>query len=204
MGDPTWELAMAASNCGLNFAPRISAMNSKERAKLVIVEIIRQAGGVLQNKTNLFKTFYHAHLLYAKKNPGYLSTWPIVKMPNGPGIDRFDLLLGELMTQGVLHSEEVRAGNYQAFKFTLTEHAFEGRLDVDAISAIAEAYQTVEGKSAHQVSYESHLHSRTWREADYGDELVIYCDPIPDEEFNARQERMKVIASALKAADASR
>ena len=44
---------------------------------------VRQADG-FRIKTNLFKAFYHAHLEFARTQPGYLSNWPIVHMPNGP------------------------------------------------------------------------------------------------------------------------
>ena len=82
-------------------------MSDKNRAKQIIVEIVRQAGGVLDNKTNLFKAFYRAHLKFAESNPGFLSTWKIVRMPNGPGIHRFEVLLGELIADGYLEVDEV-------------------------------------------------------------------------------------------------
>ena len=174
-------------------------MDPKERAKLVIAETIRQAGGVLQNKTNLFKAFYHAHLIYSQKHAGYLSTWPIVKMPNGPGIHHSDELLGELMAQGVLQIGEVRAGNYTAFKFELCDDRFlEGQLEPEAVEAIAEAVKIVEGKSAYRVSSESHAHSRTWRNAADGEELAIYCDLIPDAEYRERRDRMEATAEILR------
>ncbi|MBP87557.1 MAG: hypothetical protein CMJ64_12665 [Planctomycetaceae bacterium] len=65
----------------------IRSAAEKDRAKRIIIEIIRQADGSFERKTNLYKAFYHAHLKYAADNPGYLSKWPIVRMPRGPGID---------------------------------------------------------------------------------------------------------------------
>ena len=60
-------------------------VRDKEVAKQVILEIIRQAGGVLNYKTSLFKAFYHAHLHFAETQSGYLSTWPIVACREAPG-----------------------------------------------------------------------------------------------------------------------
>lgn len=62
----------------------------------MIAEIIRQAGGKFTGKTRLYKAFYIAHLLYAEQEPGYLTVWPIVRMPYGPGIDCGDELIAEL------------------------------------------------------------------------------------------------------------
>lgn len=44
---------------------------------------------------------------------------------------------------------------------------------------------------------ESHAYSRDWREAELGEELMIYCDPVPDDEYRATQASMKQIADAL-------
>ena len=51
-------------------------------------ELIRQsAGDRIEGKTRLFKAFYFAHLFYARSAVDYLTDWPIVRMPQGPGID---------------------------------------------------------------------------------------------------------------------
>ena len=62
-------------------------MTERSKAKQVILEIIRQSKGRLTGKTRLYMAFYVAHLLYAEQEAGYLTVWPIVKMPFGPGID---------------------------------------------------------------------------------------------------------------------
>src|SRR5829696_1839003 len=92
----------------------------KQRAKQIIVEIIRASGGSLTNKTNLFKAFYHAHLKYAEKRPDILSDWPIIRMPRGPAIDRFNVLLGELISEGILDLGCVEKGPFEAMQFELT------------------------------------------------------------------------------------
>ena len=81
--------------------PRTTATKqpNKECAKRLILEILRQAGGEIE-KTKIFKAFWLAHLYYSKIAPGYLTDWPIVRMPNGPGIDRGDQLIVELIHSG--------------------------------------------------------------------------------------------------------
>lgn len=178
--------------------------DAKERAKLIIAEIIRQAGGELHNKTNLYKAFYHAHLIYAQSQPGYLSTWPIVKMPNGPGIHNGDRLLGELIAEGILSVEEIPVWQYSAFKFELVDpSAIEGKLEPEAVAAIEEAMKTVLGRSAAEVSEESHAQSRTWRDAKLGQELVIYADTVPEAEYQERKRAVEVLVETMRGIRAS-
>jgi len=180
------------------------ANDDRERAKQIVLEIIRQAGGVFENKTNLYKAFYHAHLQYAETQPGYLSTWPIVHMPRGPGIDRFNTLLGELLVEGKIEAEQVDRGDYTGFRFTLRPDEPGGeRLPLESISAIKYGVSQVIGKSAKRVSDDSHEESRAWRNADKagaaGAELNIYLDSLSEEEYQERMQRVKAIASALDA-----
>lgn len=159
-----------------------------ERAKQVVAEIIRQAGGVLVNKTNLFKAFYHAHLKFAAANPNYLSSWPIVKMPHGPGIDSADALLGGLMLDGVIIVDQIEQHGYSAFRFIHTGKQCKGEpLPDEAIAAIQAGLDQVLGKSAKTVSDESHAMSRSWRAATKeGEELNIYADLSDDGEYQER------------------
>jgi hypothetical protein len=171
----------------------------KDRAKRIIAEIIKQNGGVFVNKTNLFKAFYRAHLYYAEREIGYLSDWPIVKMPRGPGIDNFDLLLGELLTDGVLHAEEIEVGSKTAIRFQWTGQDLPGEsLSEGAIHAIRMGVEMVQGKTADSVSHESHRDSRSWHEAKNGERLNIYLDSLSDDEFHRRVTHSAKLAEVLK------
>src|SRR5262249_11867399 len=83
---------------------------ARTRAQDVILEILRSADGEWTGKARLFKAFYFAHLYYASERPGRLTDWPIVRMPQGPGIDRSEELFEELKEQGQLISELVHEG----------------------------------------------------------------------------------------------
>jgi hypothetical protein len=174
------------------------AMQDRECAKQIILEIIRQAGGVLNYKTSLFKAFYHAHLRFADTHPGYLSAWPIVRMPRGPGIDRFDVLLGELMAEDRITTKEIEIADYRGFQFALCgQNSQTHMLPEGAEEAIAYGVQQVRGKSATQVSAESHQVSRAWREANNGDELNVYLDSMSDADYDDYMRRAKGIKSTL-------
>jgi hypothetical protein len=171
----------------------------KEIAKQIILEIIRQAGGVLNYKTSLFKAFYHAHLRFADTQPGYLSTWPIVRMPRGPGIDRFDVLIGELLAEGAVETHQIECGEYEGFQFRIGRASPRRNvLPAGAEEAIAYGVQQIKGKSATQVSEESHVVSRAWRESGDGEELNIYTDLLESAEYASRKQCSCNIAAALR------
>jgi hypothetical protein len=176
------------------------AEHDKERAKQILLEIIRQAGGVFDNKTNLYKAFYHAHLRFADEQPGYLSAWPIVRMPRGPGIDRFDMLLGELMAEAKVETKEINHGEYTGFRFALRESETErGDLPDGASEAIEYGVSQVRGKRTDQVSRESHEMSRAWQKAEDGEELNIYLDSLGDDEYREYTAQAESIGRQIDA-----
>jgi len=173
----------------------------RELAKRVIAEIIRQSpGDELGGKVKLFKAFYFAHLYYASDCIGYLTEWPIVKMPNGPGIDAFDLLIAELVRDRAVETEPTRIGPYNATLYRATGKHSGPSLSEDAIKAIRKAVEFVVGKTGAQLSDITHEHSRSWNEAELGDELSIYLDLLSDEDYEAETQRASRIGKELEAA----
>ncbi len=170
-----------------------------KRAKKIIVELVREAGGQFFNKTNLFKAFWKAHLAYAANNPGYLSSWPIVRMPNGPGIDDFDLLLSEMLGDGWLTIDEAPVGPYRAMVFSLGPSCPPPSLPAAAVAAIHAGLKAVDGKSATAVSDESHRQSRVWRETNNGEAMDIYLDLMDDAERDQREANLAILAQAIGA-----
>lgn len=161
----------------------------KDRAKRLILEILRQAGGSL-GKTLLFKAFWIAHLHYYKNAPGYLTDWPIVRMPRGPGIDKGDKLIRELAQSGAIRQEHERKGPYTEIKCQLTDQPIEAELPEAAIAAIKSAVEDVKSYSAAAISEWSHEFSRAWNSMPDGAELDIYSDLIPDDIFDERQKQL--------------
>jgi hypothetical protein len=174
----------------------VHKLRDKERAKDIILAIIDSAGGVFDNKTNLFKAFYHAHLKYAETQKGYLSAWPIVRMPKGPGIEHFDMLVGELVAEGALELEQVEKGDCTAFRFSVTSHCPRVvDLPDEAIEAIKYGVRMVQGRTAAAVSEESHR--RSWEKTPNGHEMNIYADISSDEEYARHAESFRRISSIV-------
>lgn len=170
-------------------------------AKQVILELIRAAGGCWTGKTRLYKAFYFAHLYYADREPGFLSCWPIVRMPNGPGIEHGDELLEQLADSGRLTLETTRIGPYPSTIYHLAADAGEpAGLPEPAIQSIREAVQFVSGRTAQELSELTHEHSRSWNLAKDGQELDVYIDLVSDEEYDERTLRLDVLSGELEAA----
>lgn len=175
-------------------------MNSLDRAKLIVAEIVRQsAGDELVGSVRLYKAFYFAHLYYALENAGYLSDWPIVKMPMGPGIGDFDRLTETLVKDGALEIDSERVGPFKAVKYRAVDGNFEP-LEREAVEAVRKAVEFVADKSGAQLSDITHEFSRSWREAEQGDELSIYMDLLSDEDYDAAKARASSLETEISAA----
>jgi hypothetical protein len=166
-------------------------MSDREKAKQIIAEIVRCSGGRVESKTRLFKLFYLAHLIYAKREPDYLSNWPIVRMPHGPGIDRGEDLIGELCQAGVLEAHPVPVGPYMSTEYRLADDEMPG-LPLEAIEAIRDAVKFAGDKSASELSELTHQHSHSWKNSVNGEELNIYVDLLGEEEYSKRIERLDI------------
>jgi len=171
----------------------------KEVAKTIILEIIQQAGGRLENTTNLFKAFWRAHVNFSESHLAYLSRWPIVRMPQGPGIHHFDVLLGEMMVDGLISTSTVQKGPYSAICFELCG-PFDGAsagLSPSQIEAIKHGVACVVGKTAKQVSAESHKDSRMWNALEDGNEIDVCLDLVSDSEHLRRKTGLSAISSEI-------
>jgi hypothetical protein len=161
-----------------------------KRAKKIIVEIVRQAGGQLRSKTDLFRAFWKAHLHYAANNPGYLSTWPIVRTPCGPAIADFDYLLSEMLSDGWLAVEDTQDGTDRMLVLSLGSSCPPISLPPVAIEAIRQAANAA-------ASVELHRQSRVWLETKDGEEMDIYLDLIDDDERARLEADFAILKSAM-------
>lgn len=177
-------------------------MNTKaiDQAKAVVAEIIQQSpGDELVGTVRLYKAFYLAHLFYARQNAGYLTDWPIVKMPQGPGIGDFNELRDRLVADGVLEIDSERIGPYNAVKYRATSERMR-QLEPEAIAAVRKAVEFVADKTGAQLSDITHEFSRSWREAGPGEELSIYMDLLSNEGYDAAKARAESIQNELTTA----
>jgi hypothetical protein len=175
--------------------------DTRRRAKAVIVEIIRQHGGSMQSKTHLFKAFWKANVAAAQATGTPLTDYPIVRMPHGPGIHNVSHLLSELIDEDAITMDRPSEDPYDPFEFTIqTANAYEGDLSDNDRKAVSRGIDAVRGKSAKQISDESHRESRAWNAARNGEALDIYLDAIPEDEFARRSDSLRRIGAAVDAA----
>ena len=168
-------------------------------AKDIIVELIRQAGGMFEGTTRLYKAFYFAHLFYFESSGRMLSDWPIVRMPGGPGIDRGASILRALQDDGVLVKSARPKGPYNETVYRLLSEV-ETDLDLAGRIAIKDACTFVENKTAETLSSLTHEWSRSWNHADSGEELNIYLDLLSDEDYELQLSQLQESQEAIKAA----
>jgi len=170
----------------------------RTRAQDVLLEILRNADGEWTGKTKLFKTFYFAHLYYANEKPGLLTSWSIIRMPQGPGIDKSDELFDSLVRDGALTIERIHDGPYPEHRYRLTVKGRDAeRPPEDARAAIKEATLFCLPRTAEELSLITHERSRSWIEGKDGDILNIYIDTIPDEEYQRRQTVIEQLSAVL-------
>ena len=162
-----------------------------KRAKKIIVELVRQKGTPFHNKSDLFLAFWRAHLNYAATNAGYLSSWPMIRTPHGPGIQDFDYLLSELLADAWLATTESQVGDNLALVISLGSNCPPQSLSEESIAAICEAVQPSAARNFRD--------SRVWREAADGEELDIYLDLMDSEERDLRESNLAILAAAIGA-----
>jgi|SRR5579864_352698 len=163
----------------------------RNRAKQIILQILRQAGGSL-GKTKLFKAFWLAHLFYAKKSTGYLSGWKIIRLPHGPGIDKGDDLILQLKRSGDISLSHEPKGPYTETVCQIVGQDSSQNLPAEAVEAIDSAVKIVAmHDSAAQISEWSHEVSRSWNTTPNGSELDLYSDLIPDDLYYERKQKLE-------------
>lgn len=171
-----------------------------DKAARVVFEIIRQSpGDEIVGKTRVFKAFYFAHLFYARANQGFLTDWPIVKMPHGPGIDRFDLIVRRLAESGAIVTDATIVGPYPSTRYRAVRPLDETVPDRAAAEAVREAVEYVDGKSGVVLSEITHEHSRAWNQAELGEEMSVYLDLLDDDEESAARAAHEAALRSLNA-----
>lgn len=149
----------------------------------VIKAIIKALGGEFCGKVRLYKAFYFAHLYYWQDFHRMLTDYPIVKMPQGPGIDAADTLIAEMIRQEELQVSYQNNGPYKENVYKLIK-PFQTDPNDEKYQAVEKAVKFIQDKSAHELSELTHANSRSWINADDGEELNIYLDILDDEEYS--------------------
>jgi hypothetical protein len=172
--------------------------SERMRTEAVILALIKESGGKIVGTTKLFKAFYFAHLYYARATGSFLTPWRIVRMPNGPGIDRWPNLSDDLKKKNQIASGTERVGPYLADVYQCKE--IDIQLEPEAIAAIREAVALVDGETAKRLSELSHEFSRSWNMTENGHEMNIFDDLLTDKEYAERKEIADQISHCMNMA----
>jgi hypothetical protein len=151
---------------------------ARERAKRTMLELVRASDGTLVSKLRLYKAFYRAHLLYFEETGLELTGYPIVHMPNGPGIDDADLLIRELQALGVLE-ESQGSGDFENERVYIVVGDAPAEQDAEKAAAIRAAVEWANALSITALKRESHKQS--WHESGMGSEQNIFIDTMTKE-----------------------
>ncbi|QKK08416.1 MAG: SocA family protein [Planctomycetota bacterium] len=158
-------------------------------AERILLGIIQENGGSFDGRTRLYKAFYDAHLIFWRETGRYLTEHPVVHMPNGPGVDDGASILKGLCDNGKLRFGLRSVGPYSEGVYRLADGE-KIELSDEEREAIDGAIAWVGNKTATEISHESHLRSRTWREANQsgraGAQLHIYLDAVSEEEYDCK------------------
>ena len=169
----------------------------KDAAKRVICQILAASGGKLAGKTRLYKAFYFAHLYYWRDNTRFLTDYPIVRMPHGPGIENGDQLVNDLVSEGRIRVTRQPIGPYTEAVYELAQ-----KFEVDPTDpqylAVEEATQFVKDRTAAELTELTHEYSRSWQNIQSGDELDIYFDLLNDEEYERLKARSAEVRQLVK------
>ncbi|KAL8814469.1 MAG: hypothetical protein Q9191_008546 [Dirinaria sp. TL-2023a] len=164
--------------------------DTRQQAKELVCTIIAVTGGELHKKVALFKAFYYAHLFYWQEHQEALTDHPIVRMPQGPGIDDHTSILRELEGEARIEIRREPYGPYQEYVYKL-----KSPFTIDPGSphhtAVERAVKWVQGKSAMELSEEAHDYSRSWQIGQDGQELNIYIDLLDDAEYVEMNRRLR-------------
>jgi hypothetical protein len=175
------------------------AIPDRAKAEEVLLDILAVRGGRFAGKTLLYKTFYLAHLYFWEENDGVLTQYPVVHMPEGPGIDQGDDLIAGLIGTGRLKREVASDGPYREEVFELLQAR-----PVDPSNpvqhAIRLALDFIGTRNARELCDEIHKRSTAWKRGHSGDELPIYLDVFTDEELGAVRKARQETEALFRAA----
>lgn len=164
-------------------------------AKSVICDLIAAAGGVFCGTVRLNKAFYFAHLYYWRDEADILTDYPIVRLPKGPCIDDYDIILEQLANEGRVTISTRPVGPYSETVYRLAQdHALDA--GSPRAAAILRAVEFVDSHSAVELSDITHEYSRSWRETPNRKEMNIYADLLSDKQAWELKAQIAEVAEA--------
>ena len=169
-----------------------------DKAKDIILGILQESGGAFDGKGRIFKTFYIAHLFHFEKRHGFLSDYPIVRMPRGPGMDDAHLVFDSLVNDGAISVGSRPNGPFKEHVYRICGQV-DPKLTEDERESIREAIAYANGKNFKEISDLAHRDSSSWQNGIDGKELHIYEDILDDSEYDEIKKQQSEIAEKLNA-----
>lgn len=160
-----------------------------EMAKQIVCAIVLKSGGRFRGKTRLNKVFWWAHVYHRKFKNGFLSGYPIARLPEGPAIESLDQLISELERENKIVASVEPKGPYWEEVFTLA-HQAEVSLTREELDSIQKAVVWADNKTAVYISQESHRLSLGWQAGNDGEIIDIALDAVDDQ--GARDSSIEV------------
>ncbi len=171
------------------------SQNERDGAKDLICDIISLCeGGEIKGQSRLYKAFYHAHLVYYDRFPGILSTYPIVHMTHGPGIEDGETLLKELQDEGRIEIGKAPIGKYSETVIKVTNPCKPP--ESNRRTAIEAGLDKIKNKTATQLREETHG-AVSWNKVVDGQEQPIYLDLLSTDQL---AQMKRELAQATEAA----
>lgn len=177
---------------------------NRERAKALLVALVRECPqGAPILRTQLYKGYYFSLLMCMHALGAELVDWPVVKMPQGPGVESGEELLGELCAEGVLVMSNESVGPFRGFGYRIADvdaaDRYADEFSEPETQAIRDACAYAHSKTAADLTNTTHELSRSWKACEMGHALPIFADLLLDDEpVEEMKSRLEKIADEFK------
>lgn len=163
-------------------------VDAEETAKELILRLVRANGGRLTGKKRLYKAFWRANLLHVEATGRDLTTWPIVRMPHGPGIDEVEKLVCSLVEEGRI-AWQIGEGSLTKMWILESKDNVQRPMDEDVDRAVSGAIDFIRDKTEDQLSEDSHLVG--WYEATMGQPQEPSLDLVKEDEYDQNRRAFR-------------
>jgi hypothetical protein len=175
-------------------------------ARAVLWAIVQQSAPhnsekLVLGRDSLVWLFWLAHLYYARKNPGYLTAWPLIRKPWGAEVLELDAILKELIEDGLVRAEQVDCGPMPLMSYVCTGKPLDFELRPQVLDAVREAHSFFTADKAPGALWNQPFplsFSRAWRITPDGEELNIYLDLIPDDAYEDGRRMLEELTRGLE------
>jgi hypothetical protein len=140
--------------------------------------------------------FWFTHLYDAKSHPGYLTNWPLIRVRWGVEIKDASALLAELVAEEVVEVNQVERGPFPVTVYHATDKDGASGLPEEAAGAIRQAFNSDLPTWPFSWGWPG-VSSRAWRSTAEGEEMDIYLDLIPEDQYEEQRRQLEGLRESL-------